>query len=301
MEENSMERWTAADVKKTTWFNPVMDQIRVGIGSVAAEHDRTKPQLEAEHAHLQQQLQGWSLSLAKTDLSVALRALITKDAEAAVQRQQEIETELGQLDALRRFTEGEKQVEKAAEQLSRLADALDAQNQSWTNLELSLHIDAIRCYQDGRVMVRTCKLGALPDYVHFFDRPDDVTSEPDMPDSAAIPARPRRRARRRVVVEHDDPAELRAAAHVAADVDRFAGLGPEWFWEDTLQPVKKLSWAEEYAARVLARQKETGWSLAKLAKEFGKSRPTIKSAIDHAETQAATSAAGASANQADPA
>jgi hypothetical protein len=34
-------------------------------------------------------------------------------------------------------------------------------NPTLGNLELSMHIDRIDCYDDGKVVLRTCKLGAV--------------------------------------------------------------------------------------------------------------------------------------------
>ncbi len=101
----------------------------------------------------------------------------------------------------------------------------------------------------------------------------------------AMAAKPRRRAVRRVVAEDGNQAALQAAAHQAADVDRFAGLGPEWFWEDTFQVPGKRCWSEEHAVEVAAKKQETGWSLPKLAEHFGKSIPTIRRALGIAQEQ----------------
>ncbi len=64
--------------------------------------------------------------------------------------------------------------QQVVDRLNRLAEVLAAQNPSHTNLELSLHIDAIRCYQDGRVVVRTCKLGGLAGSTDLLARPQEV-------------------------------------------------------------------------------------------------------------------------------
>ena len=48
---------------------------------------------------------------------------------------------------------------QVAAQLTRLADLLGGDNPSCGNLELSMHIDRIDCFQDDKVDIRTCKLG----------------------------------------------------------------------------------------------------------------------------------------------
>jgi hypothetical protein len=69
-------------------------------------------------------------------------------------------------------------------------------------------------------------------------------------------------------------------------VGRFAGLGPEWFWEDTFQLPRKTCWAREQAAEV-ARLRAGGLTLEELAVHFGKSVPTIRAALKRAGGQQA--------------
>jgi hypothetical protein len=211
--------------------------------------------------------------------------VIEKDLEAAVVRQQEVERQLAEVDALHRQAGTVADAQQVVDRLNRLAEVLAAQNPSRTNLELSLHIDAIRCYQDGRVVVRTCKLGALAGSADLLARPQDASPQDPVSVDEATVAKPRRRAVRRVAADGGNQAELQAAAHQAADVDRFAGLGPEWFWDDVLHVPRKTCWSEEHAEVVLAQREETGWSLAKLAEHFGRSIPTVRRALQLAQVQ----------------
>jgi hypothetical protein len=280
-----MARWTVQDLLRTSWFDPLREQIQRELDALSAARHGTRPALEKEQEQLRQQIQGWSLSLAKPELSPVLRTVLEKDVEAAVQRQQEVERQLAEVDALRRRAETVVDAQQVVDQLNRLAEVLATQNPSRTNLELSLHIDAIRCYQDGRVVVRTCKLGALAGSTDLLVRPGDGSAQGSAGDSEAMAAKPRRRAVRRVAADDGNQADLQAAAHQAADLERFAGLGPEWFWEDTFQVPRKTCWSEEHAAEVAAKKQETGWSLAKLAEHFGKSIPTIRRALRLAQEQ----------------
>jgi len=134
-----------------------------------------------------------------------------------------------------------------------------------TNLELSLHIDAIHCHRDGRVVVRTCKLGALTGCADLLAQPDFSPIQAAPNNENALAAKPRRRAIRRVITDDSDAADLQSAAHRAADVDRFAGLGPEWFWEDTFQIPSKVCWLQQNAVSVAAKRQDTAWSVAQLA------------------------------------
>ena len=274
-----MKRWTVPDLTKTGWFVSLLDQIQQQLDVVSAERRQKRPALERQREQLREQLHGWSQSLAKPDLNPAVRALMEKEVEAALLRQQEVERQLAEVDAARRLADAVYDAEHVVARLNRLADVLAAQNPSRTNLELSLHIDAIRCNQDGHVAVRTCKLGALARGVELLARTGDGLPPATPSDGEAMTARPRRRAVRRVAADDGDQAALQAAAHQAADVDRFVGLGPEWFWEDSLQVPRKTCWSADHAAAVAAKKQETGWSPGKLAEHFGKCIPTIRRAL----------------------
>ena len=98
---------------------------------------------------------------------------------------------------------------------------------------------------------------------------------------------PRRRGRLRTV-DNDDTSgtNAREVADFVADTNRFANLSDKWFWVDEFQiPVKK-SWVEQNAEKVScaglkkSRSRRKKPSLNMLAREFGRSRPTIKTAID---------------------
>ncbi len=96
---------------------------------------------------------------------------------------------------------------------------------------------------------------------------------------------PRRRALLRLEAEDGDFDELMDRIHTATDPNRFAGLPEDWFWIDEYQMPTKSYWAHDNAQRVLARYEEikaTGKkpSLNAMAKEFGRSRPTISRALD---------------------
>jgi hypothetical protein len=280
-----MTRWTVEHLRKSSWFRPLQEQIQRELDGLTAKRHNARPALEKEREQLCQQVQGWSLTLAKLDLCPAVRATIEKDLEATLRRQQVVEDQLGEDDARRRRAGAVVDAVQVVDRLNRLADVLAAQNPSRTNLELSLHTDAIRCYRDGRVVVRTCKLGALAGSAVLLARPHDVPRQAAPSDGKAIAAKPRRRALRRVAADDGNQAALQAAAHQAADVDRFACLRSEWFWEDTLQVPRRMNWPVEHAATVAAKNQETEWSLPKLAEHFSKSIPTIRLALLLAEEQ----------------
>jgi uncharacterized protein (DUF433 family) len=76
----------------------------------------------------------------------------------------------------------------------------------------------------------------------------------------------------------ENNAQLQAAAHEAADVNRFAGLGEEWFWEDEFTIPEATCWSREHAEEV-ARLRETGMTHEQLAEQFKVTTPTIRNAL----------------------
>jgi predicted transcriptional regulator len=273
-----MSQWTVKQLESTAWFRPLLELIQQQLDRRSEGQQDRRPALEREYEQLRQQIQGWSLSLADPGLSSPVRGLLQQDLDGAMSRQQEIAGDLAEAEAQRRQVRAVVDAQQVVDRLNRLGEVLAGQNASRTNLELSLHIDAIRCYQDGRAVVRTCKLGALTGGSDLLTDPEGVAPQQIVAEGEAMKAKPRRRAVRQVSADNGSQAELLAAAHQAADVDRFAGLGPEWFWEDTFTQPRKLSWAEENAGEV-ARCRGAGMTHEQLTEHFGRSVPTIRKAL----------------------
>lgn len=279
-----MTRWTVAQLQQTDWFAPLLEQIRRELDRLSDQQQDARPALEKERSQLGVQIQGWLLSLAKPDLSPTVRSLLERDMEGTLRRQQEIDRQLSEADASRCQARAAVDPQQVVDRLNRLAEVLAAESPSRTNLELSLHIDSIRCHRDGQVLVRTSKLGALAGGTDLFAGPAGAPAPAASEEEGVRKAKPRRRAVRRIEDGESSQAELQAAAHLAADVHRFASLGPEWFWEDRFQMPGRTCWSDEHAEEVARLRRETGWPLNMLAEHFGKSIPTIRRALNKART-----------------
>jgi hypothetical protein len=161
-------------------------------------------------------------------------------------------------------------------------------------MELSLHVDRITCHADGRVEMRMCKLGALPEVVDLlcdvaYSSNSQLATSSDQLVSGDRRRRrgPRRRGRLRTTdldaASGEDPREV---ADFAADTHRFDNLPDQFFWVDEFRIPTKISWVEQNAEGVLRRrdeiEKETGKRPSQnvLAREFGVSRPTINTALE---------------------
>jgi DNA-directed RNA polymerase specialized sigma24 family protein len=262
--------------KMPSWLPDLVQQVEATLQSLsAAEHDQ-RPAWEQELREIQENAQGWSLTLAKKSLPVALRETIEEQWAAALERQQEIEALLAQAEQQGRRAERLVEPEQVTGRLDRLDHVLAAHDPTRGNLELSLHIDRITGFRDGCVRLRMCKLGILPDAVELLAKPVMKPTENETTKPTA--SRTRRRGKLRVI-EDDAEVDLRAQADFVADVDRFAGLGDEWFWIDEFTVPESSSWAKENAEQVFLRRQAERLSFAKLAEEFGVTPPTIGAAV----------------------
>ena len=262
--------------KLPPWLPELTAQVTAALENITAGKQDRRPAWEAELRGLEENIQGWNASLAKSSLPPAVREAIETQWAAALERRAEIEAETAEL--LQTAAQAEQLVEpeQVHKRLERLADVLAAEDPTRGNLELSLHLDRITCFRDGRVQLRMCKLGLVPDAVELLATPVIKTILPAA--SNGKPSRARRRGKLRVE-EDDVDVDLRAQAHFIADVDRFAGLGDEFFWIDEFKIPEASSWARDNAAAVFARRKAERLSFAQLAAEFGVTPPTIGAAI----------------------
>lgn len=275
------------DVNSLEWFTPLIEQVRAELKRVLQEGPDQRPALRDEIASIDAMIKGWSESLAKPTLSPQVRAALETDFEAALAKRQQRERRVE--DISHRVEQSEVQVEPAdvLHRLNRLADVLASSNLTAANLELSMHIDRISCYSDGRVVQRTCKLGAIPEMAELLEQPTNgVQREPAaQPDSSCIPSKIRRRTRLRVNDLDRDEEELDAAVEYVADPGRFAGLPDEWFWVDHFAVPERESWAESHALEVAEYRLSHRASIAQTAAHFGKSPPTIGEALKFAKKQ----------------
>ena len=269
-------------------------------GLVASEWKRAHqrrfdqtPQLESELLYLKQQVKGWAESLVKSDLHHRLRLALELKTGAAYDRVDEIELLLQVQTARENVLENAVLKSDITSRLNRFHEVVMGDCPTAASLELSMHIDKIECFDDGRVISRICKVGSSPEAVQWIARTvkDDGNESPDVRGTRHR-VKPRRRGLLRLNGEIGNDNELQDRVHMATDPNRFAGLPDDWFWVDEDHVPMKTSWVQENASRVLTRYNEikaTGEqpNLKALAREFGKTRPTISRALDIATGQVA--------------
>jgi DNA invertase Pin-like site-specific DNA recombinase len=279
----SAQRWTAALLQSAPWFRDLMGRVREEFNRLHTRASEQPPLIGAEIQDSRKKVHGWTMSLANPDLAHSVRSNIESLIAEENTRVAMLTRRLEGIHAADHRLEGALDEGAVVERLNRLSDVLAENNPSRCNIELSLHIEGIHCYQDRRVVVRSCRLGGLAGAIEQLTEPGVI-----MPQAAhslgVVPVKARRRTLRRAGGIHDSNEELDFAGDLATDVGRFNGLASEWFWEDKFEIPVVRSWHETHALAVAAKRKETGWTEDLLAIHFGKSRPTIRAAMNYARS-----------------
>ena len=263
------------------WFTGLLQLVHADLYRYRSNEPDRAMLREQELEALNQKLAGWRLTLADTNISPSLRKDITLDYEQAKERIAKLEHEQDGDVALDGYVKQSFDPQAVVRALGRLHQVLAAYNPTLVNLELSKHIDWIECAADGRVEMRGTCLGLFGGAVELLTREQVRTDESRPTSNGFSLAKPRRRGRLRLP---NLTAEAQGTCHdveTALDPNRFAGVPDHFFWQETFVVTEKECWAEEHAAEV-ARERLKKKSIDVLAAEFGKTPPTIRSAIRHA-------------------
>ncbi|HEX3146895.1 MAG TPA: recombinase family protein [Gemmataceae bacterium] len=267
---------------KTDWFVELTSMIQEELDRTIRSQPDQRSALETELRTVEAQCRGWIQSISNPNLAPEVRLMLETEMTAGAARRADLVRRLQVVAAMDQNRKVAIDPQAVLEKLQRLSDVLAANDPTRGNIELCMHIDGIYCYDDGRVVVRTCKLGALAGVADLLGGGTETSSLADSTLPGVSLGTPRRLARRRLLGADPTDEDLASAADWATDTDRFAGLGDEWFWEDWFQLPSGHSWAEANARAVSVKRKETGWTIELLAAHFGKTAPTIRKALKHA-------------------
>lgn len=262
------------------WFPELLHMIQEEMKRYEAdEPDRAAADAQ-ELKDLDRQLTGWALTLGDPQLPAVVRTDITTNYERVKNRRLQLEQSIAAARALELHTGRTLDPGKVIGQLRELADVLAGHNPTLGNLELSRHIERIDCFPDGRVEMRGTFLGLFDGAVELLSRDDVVPAEG--PETTA-PNRfesvvPRRRGRLRVPNLSADTTAASGGVDTALDPERFTGLPEPFFWSETIVIERTASWAEANAAEVV-RLRAGGLTIERIAAHFGKTPPTIRSAL----------------------
>jgi len=278
------------DLVATPWFNEISEEVQLEFKRIVREELEGLPLLEQRQRDLERQQEGWRISLGNPNLPLLVRQTIETDLANNAEQMQGVTTKLANLKRQQEQLQLLVDPKQILQRINDLAQLLASDNPTRVNLELSHHIDAIYCHKDGQVRIRTCRLGALAEsqsvLAEHTSKMDGLAqSIPDGPANTPVcKIKPRRRTVRDVRPgDNEESNVVWDRAYEAADPNRFAHLGPQWFWEDIFRQPEPTFWAKEYALTVLAKREETKWSIARLASEFSKSPATIRKALQIGE------------------
>jgi hypothetical protein len=269
------------NIEALGWLPELTAMVRERLSELGAQHREHGPNLQTEYQELEASIQGWSTSLANPKLPTSLRRTIEEQYGAAIDRMEEINSLLSEQVSQVDHAEELLDPQEILRRIDCLDDLLAGDNVTLGNLELSLHIDKIVCSPEGKVVLRTCKLGGLTGAVDMLKEPclgNDVQSDgPDVLQSA----KSRRRGRARLGEADDDREEMRALSEFACDTNRFAGLPKEWFWHDEFVIPETIHPFQAVAIDV-ATDRLAGLTHEQLSSKYGMTPPTIRKALKHA-------------------
>lgn len=282
-------------IRNRAEFRMLTEDVRKELYALDVAMPDWEATLETERAQLAANCSGWYQSLAKQDLQAEVRSELETLVAKARGRINEIANELSSRAAQRRDSESVIDPATVLQRLKELSSVLAGENPSAVNVMLSQHIEGIYCDQSGKVIVRTCRLGALAGALELVLQTSALPPAADDLDRTQFVAR--RRARRDIlgVIESDDQTD--ALVDFAIDPDRFAGLDERWFHEDEFQVPRRRSWAETHAAEVAAFRLDSHVSMERTAKHFGKAVPTIREALRYARDELGIDALGKSVSR----
>jgi hypothetical protein len=279
---------TPKQLLQSPQFQELMEAVQTQYEQLQPDTSSLQAGLETERESLEDQRRGLGHSLSNPKLDSKVRRMLEDNLSDICGRLQEIEQKLIEIGSADVQKETALNPEVVAEQLSRLSELLDGENAPATNVMLSQHIAAIECEPNGRVVVRSCLLGALanPDQI-ASSLPQAGQSAPDDKTRTG-----RRRTRRTIDAAFDDEDEADAANDFAVDLNRYEGLGPEWFTDDAFQIPDNRPWFQAHAKEVAEYRLEHRSTIEELREEFKKCRPTIYKALRFAKDECGIDAMG---------
>jgi len=242
--------------------------------------------LEREVADLEAKIAGWTQSLGNPSLLSTVRRHIEQQFEQTVARKGQLQAELASLGHEAKRVGEALDVGVAIERLRRLDDLLASGNATAINIELAQHVEAILVHPDGRVVMRTHRLGVFEHVIEMLvapgrnGQPDQTPQEPAGSNGAVRP-------RKTLLTRHKSDLGV-TTRHECMSGDQSLGfmkLPEKWVQEDVIVMPERHSWAHLNGVEVRRKLDETGWSQRKLAEFFGVTPPTIRHALRLAAEQ----------------
>jgi hypothetical protein len=270
------------DLSKNPVFLEIVELVRKEAARQVDQRPSRTAALEEEKRQLSRQIAGWEQSLGRPDLDQAVRRSLEGTWAEANRRLGELDQELAAELVMEQRRQVDIDPDDVARRLQELHQALAGDNATAINFELALHVDEVRCSRDGNIEMRTCKLGIVPDSIELVRNGNGGPAAELNGNHAGHRQGSRARRRTRLALQGEDRQAKAELMEFALDPQRFAGLPAQFFWTDSFQVPRRVTWPEAHAEEVYRRWKE-GTSKTRLAVEFKKSVPTIRAAIKVAQ------------------
>ena len=268
---------------KTSWFLELQQLVQAEVDKRLNDAPDQRPALQSESDQLEREIKGLALSLADPDLPLAVRKAVQDQYSTVLTRIDDIAFQVRELEQTAVRGNDLVSVPQVLDCLQRLRTVLSQGSATRMNIELAFHIDRIICHPDGHVVLQLCRLGVLADELDFFEETSNIIKSPKQEEGPSnLHAKPRRRARRRIIKDADSSEDPLALAEFAADPHRFAGLGNQWFQEISLQVPEATFPAKELASKA-AELRKAGYTQDQIAQELGLTKPTAAKALKIAE------------------
>lgn len=275
----------AESLSESPMYQELCRQVHRELARLENEQPDQATALENQRKQIEQEQSGRLRSIAKVDLPASVRAAVEQDFEHAQARLLEITGQLNSLEVAKRQVQEALDPGTVATELNKLHETIARTNASATNMMLAHHIEGIWCRRDQTVVIRTCKLGALSGAINLMRRTNIEPLPVGLREEGRFKGTPRRRTKLDVGDVFEDDEEVEAANFFATDPNRFAGLGPEWFWDDVFEiPPPDPCWSEANAEAIAA-ERAKGLTVDKLAKMFNVTNPTIRKALKIAKAK----------------
>jgi DNA invertase Pin-like site-specific DNA recombinase len=250
-----------ADESAPEWLDELIDEVRHELIRRTRDQQQRRPELEQETRDLESSVHGWTQSLSNADLPREVRSEIETRFQSALTQIGQIKTELARLTGEADYADSLLDAQQVIDSLARLDEVLARGNPTEINAELAKHIVAIKVFPDERVVLQTTRLG-------LFEGVEVMLTE------QARPAPP---------VNEDLPGNGRTRRSRFGDR---VELPLRWVDEAIFRAPRRRCWSDANAEEVARHRLETGDSLAKVAKHFDRSIPTIRRALRVAQERA---------------
>lgn len=258
------------------------NRVRIELEKLRKNAPDRAPGIRLQIEKLQQQRNGWLLSLGDTTLSSDLRKELQKFCDEAMANIVKLKDELQAIQNQKKCVEAILDLKTVLARLKNLDEVLKKGGPTRINMELSLHIKEILVSGDRTVTLYSCPLGLFEGAVEHLRGPEsERTTNRVKGHNFMQRVVPRTRPRMQPEDEQEDGLYASNATDSLHGPHHFEGLDPKWFWTDQVVLPKCECWSSQHAQEIatLRQADPKRWTMAALAQHFGVTIPTIRKGL----------------------